>query len=33
VVVKLESAFFFPGDYFADGTNSEWLRLETVFTF
>ena len=33
VTTKLESAFFFPGSYWAGNEQSEWLRWETVFTF
>ncbi len=31
--VKLEAAFLEPGNWYADGHGSEWLRLETTYTF
>ena len=32
-VVKLEASEFRPGDRYADGRSSEWLRFETVYSF
>lgn len=31
--VALEASFFFPGNYWEDGHNSEWLRFQTVYKF
>ncbi len=30
---SLESAFFFPGDYWTDGHNSKWYRAQVVYKF
>ena len=30
---KLEAAAFRPGDYWTDGSESEWLRFQTIFAF
>jgi hypothetical protein len=30
---SMEAAGFFPGDYFADGESSEWVRFMTMYTF
>ena len=33
ISVSLEAAAFRPGDYWTDGSESEWLRFQTIFAF